>query len=220
MSKIRRAKERLDTLKSEITKEKATSVLRSVVVFEKELLVATVAGLRSIAAEIRKPFQVLLGHLNLSQLVFLAVCLGCLVTGLLPWIQYRVVFQSEEIVNVGSTTKVLFVLPALAGIILSALEIRQRRLVLLVLCGVAGMAFVGGIIFPNPVHTSIVPGEFHLRWVAYTYVPFLALVAYSSEKAFEKTTFPAAEMLHSMLAADRPVPAGMMPARPRSGRAG
>ena len=108
---IHKAKERLDSLKSEITREKASSALRSFLLFEKDFFFTSLVGLRSVAMEIQRPFRVLLGHLNLSQVVFLAMCLGCLVTGLLPWIQYRVVFQSEEIVNVGSTTKVLFVLP-------------------------------------------------------------------------------------------------------------
>lgn len=213
-------KERLGSLKSEITKEKTTSVLRSAILFEKELFFSTVRGLQTLALEIRKPFQVLLGHLSLMQLAFLGFCLGGLVVGLLPWIQYRVVFQSEEIVNVGSTAKVLFVLPALGGMVLSAVEISWRRMILLILCAAAGLGFVAGLIFPNPIHTSIVSGAFHIRPVAYAYIPFLALIAYFSEQAFEKTTFPAADMLRSVLDADRPAPAGVKPARPRSGRAG
>lgn len=207
-------------LKAEITREKARAILSVLLAFEKELFQSTLSGVRCLALEIRKPFQVILGHLSLVQLAFLGFCLGGLVAGLLPWIQYRVVFQSEEIVNVGSAARVLFVLPALAGIVLSAVEISRRRLILLILCALAALGFIAGLIFPNPVHTSIVPGAFHIRWVAYVYVPFLGLIAYFSERAFEKTTFPAAEMLHSILGADRPAPAGITPARPRSARAG
>ena len=220
MKKVQSVKERLGSLKAEITKDKASSVLRTVFNFEKELFLATLQGLRSFAGEIRKPFLVVVGHLSIVQLAFLAVCLVALVIGLLPWIQYRVVFQSEEVVNVGSSAKILFVLPALAGIALSALNLQHRRTILLVLCGAAALGFIAGVIFPNPVHTSIVKGSFSLRYVAYAYLPFLALIAGLSEKAFEKTTLPAAEMLQSVLAADRPAPAGYVPARSRSGRAG
>ena len=212
--------DRLGSLKSEITKEKTRSVLRALLTFEKELFFTTLLGVRSFALEIRKPFQVILGHLSLVQLAFLGFCLGGLVVGLLPWIQYRVVFQSEEIVNLGSAARVLFVLPALAGIVLSAVDVSRRRLILLILCALAALGFIAGLIFPNPIHTSIVSGAFQIRWVAYVYVPFLALIAYFSEQAFEKTTFPAAEMLRSILEADRPAPAGITPVRPRSGRAG
>lgn len=221
MRKVRASvQERLGTLKTEITAEKASSVLRKTLDFEKELLFATAQGLRSVAGEVRKPLMVMIGHLSVVQVAFLGFCVAALVAGLLPWIQYTVVFQAEEVVNVGSSAKILFVLPALAGIGLSALNLPYRRKILLVLCAAAALGFIAGVIFPNPVHTSIVAGSFRLRYLAYAYVPFLALIAGLSERAFEKTTLPATEMLQSVLAADRPMPAGFAPARSRSGRAG
>lgn len=194
--------------------------LKACVQFEKELFLATIAGVRAVAAELARPFKVLLSSLTLVQIAFLASCLGALVVGLLPWIEYRVTFQSEEVVTVGSSAKVLFLLPALAGVILSAVEWRHKRLVLLVVCAAAGLAFAAGVVLPNPVHTSIMQGDFHVRWVSYGYVPFLVLIAALSGRAFEKTTLPAAAMLQSMLAVDSLAAAPRASARPRSGRAG
>jgi hypothetical protein len=90
-------KERLGSLKSEITKEKTTSVLRSAILFEKELFFSTVRGLQTLALEIRKPFQVLLGHLSLMQLAFLGFCLGGLVVGFCPGFSTGLFFNRKRL---------------------------------------------------------------------------------------------------------------------------
>ncbi len=114
--------------------------------------------------------------LPLGQGIFLVACLGMMVTALPGWVVYSVNFGEPETVRIGSTYRLLFILPGLSGLVLALSVFRFRYPLFLFLYGVSAATYLAGFVFPNPVHTEIVRADdFSLTFWVYLYA--LVLIA-------------------------------------------
>lgn len=86
-------------------------------------------------------------------LFFGSVLILC-VSSLAAWIEYSVNFQ-ESTQSVGSNLKPVFFLPGFLGILFYLIGFRFRSTIFIVVVILVALLYGIGIIYPNPVHTSM-----------------------------------------------------------------
>ncbi|HMU82122.1 MAG TPA: hypothetical protein PKE49_05080 [Leptospiraceae bacterium] len=149
------------------------TVLKQAAEFEKDFARASFVGALQMARHVALEIKHTVTNLSVFHLsYYLASCVLILVA-LAPWIEYQIDFGTPESVDVGSSAKLIFLLPGLVGLLVATFELPFRVQAYRISAGLAVLVWIGGLIFPNPVHTSIHAGEFHLRWWLYLYGPLL-----------------------------------------------
>ncbi len=154
-----------------------TESLKRILAFEREFAAVIVHGIsavvRTIAAEANALFQAL----TFYQLGFYAASVGIMIAGAASWIRYIIDFGAPEAVDVGSSAKLLFLLPGITGLLFATFPLPYRTQIYRATAALSGLLYVAGLIFPNPVHTSIQEGAFHFRFWLYLYGPLLVTQA-------------------------------------------
>ncbi|MCE9600258.1 MAG: hypothetical protein K8S54_20030 [Spirochaetia bacterium] len=162
--------------------------LSAILKFEIEFFHVTRIGIERMTRGILAETLTIVRDLTFIQLGFYAFCLIGFILAMLPWVDYRITFASEEYADVGSTSKLAYLLPSIAGALLATFNIPFRQWIYRIIAGLAGLLYVIGLIFPNPIHTSMVSGDFHVRFWTYLYGIALLVQAALSAQALTETT--------------------------------
>lgn len=110
----------------------------------------------------------LLLKLNIYQLLWLIICFGMIVFGMLPWIRYELQFFKEA-QYLASHLRWFFVLLSLMNITLLFLHIRMKQLLALVLLLVLGVLYTVAILYPYPLHSELSPADYHFTFALWGY---------------------------------------------------
>lgn len=128
--------------------------------------------------------------LPFMQLLFLISCLALILTASPAWISYSVKFAETQTMRIGSSLRILFVLPGLLGIALAASGLRFRLILFLAVYAACAGFYVAGFLFPNPLHTEMVRAEdFHLTIPVYLYALPLLVCGFLSRQGLASPLF-------------------------------
>ncbi|MBL8018712.1 MAG: hypothetical protein JNM27_03525 [Leptospirales bacterium] len=169
-------------------RQRLKEIFKSVLQFELEFVRVTRIGVERMTRGMAAEFATIARELKFTQLGFYAICVAAFFIAMFPWIDYRITFASEEYADVGSKTKLVFLLPSLFGLLLATFNIPFRQTVYRVILVLTALIYVAGLIWPNPIHTSMHSGDFHVRFWTYLYGLTLAGLAVLAGQALSETT--------------------------------
>jgi len=141
--------------------------------FEREFFRVTISGVKRILGGAIGEVIVTIREMTFYQLGFYLTCILAFFVAVLPWLQYNILFMSEETIDVGSSAKLGFLLPSILGLIFATVPVPYRLNIYRGVAGLAGLIYIAGLIFANPIHTSIQSGDYHFRFWTYVYFPIL-----------------------------------------------
>ena len=132
-----------------------------------------------------------LSSIQITQFAFLAALLLTGLFSVLPWIEYDLNLLGQESVSTGSHLKPLFLLPALAGLILILTSLPRRLTIFYAICAAAGAAYAIGFFAPRPIHVLMLRREdYHFTIWIYPYGAFLAAATAVASRGMVSSLFP------------------------------
>lgn len=150
----------------------------------RDLILINARGWYEIVLLIRTRLSALVGRLTLVQIGFVASSFLILALTVAPWLRYSIRLPESESIALSAGYKPLFLLPGLLGLVAFLFDLPRRRQIYYALLIPVAILYIVGIIFPNPIHTSIVHrGDYSLTVWMFAYGGFLltnGLTAFSA----------------------------------------
>lgn len=158
------------------------------------------SGWKNMLTETARLLGAFIVSFELVQLMFLISLFAAAFSALLPWIEYTVDLNGRENVMIGSRLKIIFLLPSIAGVLMSVIDWRWRMRIFYGSLLTAGVAYIGGFFLPQIFHSALIRREDYsfTPWI-YLYGALLAVSGALSRSGMKKPLLEPARIFQKLV---------------------